>query len=73
MFGLNPALIGFMLTQKADEILKGEIPGELKVIERTENKIVLVPAEAPEFSGMTLNAVHVSVTYKNVEFILRDK
>lgn len=70
MFGINPAMIGFVFKGQLDEILSGKEPEFVKIKERTAERIVLVPAEPEMFEGIEIKKIDISIVYKNVEFVL---
>lgn len=70
MLGINPAMIGYIVSQELDKILKGEYPEGVICKEKTENKIVLSASEALNFEGIEVKDVNVSIVYKGVEIQL---
>ncbi len=71
---LNPAMVGFILKGKLDEILAGNIPDGIKVKTKTDQRIVLIPDDLSGFAeGLEFKEISVCVEYKGVLIQLRNE
>lgn len=68
---INPAMIAFMLKAKIEEIINGVYPDGFFLIEKSDKKIVLGLSEPEKYEGIKLNSVKVSVTYNEIEIIIK--
>jgi len=71
MFGINPAMVSFMVKEKLNEVIAGQTPdGFKRVSGDNPKKIVLVPTEEFQTEGVAVNSLNVSISYCDHEIII---
>jgi hypothetical protein len=68
---LNPEMISLIIKAKLDEIINGQCPEGFQIESHSANQIVLVPEDFGIFQGIQVNMLHISFSYKQVEFIIK--
>jgi hypothetical protein len=70
MLGINPMIISYAIKGKLDEIINGQIPEGFKLVEKSENKIILTASELLADPEIKINKIDFRIEYKNIKIVL---